>query len=231
MNLATLATALRKKIGSPSTTDVPDSPNIYGHINNAYNEIFNKYKFKRRRGKAKFTTSAGIGKYIVSDLTDVIYTVWDRTNGRSLEKVGKTILSQRDYASTPPASVQDGIPTQWDHAETYLHLLPVPNGAFVIEFVYRVIFSALATTDAVPVIPLSWHRGIVILAAHMYYDDEGGDPQKATYHKNAFKDWVADQPVEEHEETESIDSGVQIPTLGGPSLTRRPDGTWWDSLP
>lgn len=228
MNLTQLTAAVRTRIGNPSTTDVPDA-SIYTHANQAYQEIFTKYKFKRRRGKAKFSTQVGISKYIVSDLTDVIYTVWDRTNGKPLEKIGKTILSQKDYASTPPTSVQNGKPTQWDHAETYLHLLPAPDGVYVIEFVYRVIFIALTTGAQVPIIPLSWHRGIVILAAHVYYDDEGADPQKATYHKNAFKDWVSDQPVEEHEETEAVDSGVQIPTLGGPSMNRKPDGTWWDS--
>jgi hypothetical protein len=84
----------------------------------------------------------------------------------------------------------------------------------------------------VPVIPVYWHRGIVILAAHLYFDDEGNDVAKARYHKSAFKDWVADQPVEEHEETEAIDSGVEVPTLGiGFQRTRQPDGVAWDALP
>ena len=228
MTLAQLRTALRLRIGSPSTTDVPDA-NLTGHVNSAYQEILNKYKFKRRRGKAKFSTQIGVSKYIVSDLTDVIYTVWDRTNGKMLERVGKTKLAQEDYNSTPPTSVQNGKPTQWDHAETYLHLLPAPDAVYQIEFVYKVIFVALSLDADVPIIPFNWHRGIIILGAHIYYDDEGSDPQKAVYHKNQFRDWVADQPVEEHEATESIDSGVQVPSLSGGAMTRRPDGIWWDS--
>lgn len=223
---------MRTRIGNPSTTDVPDTPNLDQHLNDAYQEILNKYKSKRRRARARFTTTIGTDKYKVDGLTDVIYKVWDRTNGVQLEYVGKTKLAESDYDASPNALVQNAHPQRWAHIETYLQLLPPPDGAYVIEFVYKVMYTALVNATDVPVIPVTWHRGIPILAAHMYYDDEGGDPAKATYHKNAFRDWVADQPAEEHEEAEAIDSGVEVPTLSRSAATRRrPDGTAWDSLP
>src|SRR5436190_17168671 len=96
MNLVTMRGSLRRRIGNPTVTDVPDT-NLTGHINNAYQEIFNKYKFKRRRGRAKFNTVIGTSKYDVSSVTNVIYKIWDRTNGRELERVGSNVLSERDY--------------------------------------------------------------------------------------------------------------------------------------
>ncbi len=232
MQLSELRTRLRSRIGNPSTIDVPDTPNLDQHINDAYQEIFNKYKSKRRRARARFSTVIGKDKYNVSGLTDVIYKVWDRTNGRRLEYVGTNTLADKDYDTIPNALVQNAKPERWAHIETYLQLLPPPDGVYVVEFVYKVTYTALVTTTDVPVLPVTWHRGIYILAAHMYYDDEGGDPVKALYHLNKFKDWASDQPVEEHEETEAIDSGVQIPTLKKSIRTqRRPDGTFWDSIP
>jgi len=225
-----LRNSVRTRIGNPSTTDVPDT-NLTTHVNDAYQEIFNKYKFKRRRARAKFTTTIGADKYNVSALTDVIFKVWDRTNGRELDKVGTNILAERDYDASPNALVQNARPQKWTYIETYLQLLPPPDGAYSIEFVYKVIFAPLVGDSDVPVISANWHRGIVILASHMYYDDEAGDPTKAMYHLTKFKDWVSDQPVEEHEETEAIDAGVEVPSLAAQASSRRPDGVAWDILP
>jgi hypothetical protein len=227
MNLSELTTFVRKRIGSPSVADVSDG-NIIGHINDAYQEIFNKYKFKRRRTRLRFTTVSGKDKIDVSAVTDVIYKVWDRTNGRELTKVGTNTLATQDYDT---AGTLPGKPLKWDYFETYLQILPVPDGAYVLEFVCKIQFTPL-TGNTIPLIPTYWHRGIGILAAAMYYDDEGNDPVKATYHQNRFDKWVSDQPVEEHEETEAIDSGVEIPTLAAQmSTSRKPDGVAWDSLP
>jgi hypothetical protein len=233
MNLSDLRGALRSRIGNPSTTDVPDTPNLDKHINDACQEILNKYKFKRRRARAQFTTVAGQDKYSVAALTDVVYKAWDRTNGRELTYVGTNVLSEQDYNASPNNLVVNGKPDKWAHIETYLQILPPPDGAYCIEFVYKVIFVALTSASDVPVIPLPWHRGIYILASALYYDDEASDHAKAVYHRGAFKDWVSDQPVEEHEQTEAIDSGVEIPTLSAGSLSsqRKPDGIAWDTLP
>jgi hypothetical protein len=228
MNFLELKTALRSRIGNPSVGDVTDA-SLGTHVNDAYQEIFDKYKFKRRRARAKFSTVIGADKYVINTLTDVIFKVWDRTNGRELTKVGSNVLAERDYDG---ALVRNGRPEQWDYKETYLQLLPPPDGAYAIELYFKAFFCALVADNDVPLIPSSWHRGIYILAAHLYYDDEAGDSTKAMYHLMKFKDWVSDKPVEEHEETEAIDSGVEVPTLAAQrSSSRRPDGVAWDLLP
>lgn len=229
MNLSEFRSRLRIRIGNPSTTDVPDTPNLDQHINDAGQEIFDKYKFKRRRARAQFTTVVGQDKYSVSQLTDVIFKAWDRTNGRELTYVGTNVLAEQDYNASPNNLIQNGKPDKWTYIESYFQVLPPPDGAYCIEFVYKVIYSALTQTSDVPVIPLSWHRGMVILASALYYEDEAQDKAKATYHHDAFDKWVADKPVEEHEQTEAVDSAVEIPTLSPDFATlRKPDGIFWD---
>ena len=231
MNLSELEIMVRKRIGNPSLTDVPNA-NLDTHINNAYQEIFDKYKFKRRRGRARFTTIVGQDKYTVNTLTDIIFKAWDRTNGVPLEFIGKTKLAEMDYDASPNNLVQNGKPAKWAFIETYFQVLPPPDGAYCIEFVYRVILSLLSQPSDTPIIPLSWHRGIGILASSIYYGDEGTDITKSEFHQRAFDKWVADKPVEEHEQTEAIDSGVEVPTLkqSGTDI-RRPDGIFWDMIP
>lgn len=232
MQLTELRLRVRSRIGNPNQTDVPDSPNLDQHINGAYQEIFNKYKFKRRRALGKFTTVVGVDKYDVSGQTDVIYKAWDRTNGTLLEKIGKTKIAQRDFDASPNALVQNGKPDKWAHVETYFQVFPPPDGLYSIEFLYKVRPAILSNAPDTPIIPSVWHRGIVILGAAIYYEDEGADPAKAVFNRNAFRDWVSDMPVEEHEETEAVDSGVELPSLGSGRGSRgSPDGAWWDRLP
>jgi hypothetical protein len=221
MTLSELREKLRSRIGNP---DLLNS-DLDAHLNSALLEIWNKYKFQSRKARAHFQTASGKDKYSVSSITDVIYTVWDRTNKMRLERIAKTGLAERDYAG-----VQSGKPQFWAHIEGYLQLLPVPDGIYTIEFVYKPRCPVLVKDLDVPAIPPTWHRGIYILASAIYYEDQAGDPMRAAYHRRSFQEWVADQPVEEHEETEAIDSGVEIPTLSTQS-TRRPDGVWWDALP
>src|SRR6266849_6864187 len=106
MMLSEIRTAVRTRIGNPSTSDVTDV-SLNGHINDAYQEIFNKYKFKRRRGRARFSTIIGAGKYDTSTLTNVIYKAWDRTNGRELTKIGTNVLAEKDYDNSASLSVQN----------------------------------------------------------------------------------------------------------------------------
>lgn len=223
MILPELRDRLRRRIGNPSVTDVPDS-DLDTHINGAYQFIWNRYRFRARRGLGKLQTVAGSPRYSISPVTDIIYQVWDRTNGRRLVRIGTRGMAERDYVAAVA-----GRPEAWNYVETYLHLFPTPDGVYEIEFEFKRRFEPLRNVDA-PVIPEPWHQGIVVLAAAMYYEDQAIDPMKAQYHRNLWKDFVSDMPVELHEETESVDSAVSIPTLGSTKV-RTPDGIWWDIEP
>lgn len=199
---------VRRRIGNPTTTDVVDSV-ITGHINDAYEEVRDKFKHTRGRKREQFTTTINVGRYKISDVTETLYKAWDRTNKLELERVGINVLTEEDFDGT-----LIGKPTKIARFEDYVQLLPVPDGAYVIELYLKEIFTPLVGVNDVPDIPQAWHRGVCILAAFNYYDVDGGDAAKATYQMQVFKNWLEDKPVEAHDETEGIDSGVEIPSLG-----------------
>jgi len=199
---------VRRRIGNPTTIDVPDAT-ITGHINDAYEEIRDKFKHTRGRKREQFTTTINIGRYKISDVTETLYKAWDRTNDRELERVGINVLAEQDFDDA-----LTGKPTKIARFEDYVQLLPVPNGAYVIELYLKEIFTPLVGANDVPDLPQAWHRGICMLAAFGYYDTDGKDAAKASYQMSVYKNWLTDKPVEAHEETESIDSGVEIPSLG-----------------
>lgn len=203
-----MRTALRTRIGTPSVADVAESV-LTDQLNEALEEIRDKYKFLRARGRAKFTTTIGVGKYRISSIADTILRVWDRTNKRRLDKIGPTQIAASDFDSPT-----NGKPLQYARFEDYLQLLPPPDAAIVIEFLYRSRVTLLAADGDSPDIPAAWHKGVVILAAFNYFDGVAKDIQKAVYEKGAFKDWVADKPVEAHEEDATLDAAVEIPELG-----------------
>lgn len=207
MTLTLLQQYVRRRIGNPSATDVTDAT-LAGHVNDAYEEIRDKYKHTRGRARATFSTVLGTDKYRITDVTEVLYKAWDRTNDQELEVVGINYLVENDFID----SVQ-GKPVKVGRFEDYIQLLPVPNGVYQIELYYKEKFTALVNSSDIPDLPDAWHRGIGILASFNYYDVDGRDAAKATYQMQVYKNWLTDKPVESHEETEAIDSGVEMPSL------------------
>lgn len=184
-------------------------------LNDALEELRDKYRFLRGRGRAKFTTTLGVDKYRISAITDTLLRVWDRTNKRRLDKIGPLQVAKIDFASPV-----NGKPTQYARFEDYIQFFPPPDGAYVMELFYRAKGTSLVADGDIPDIPTTWHKGITILAAFGYYDGEAKDIPKAVYENNAFKSWVSDKPSEADEEAATIDAGVELPTLNSPSSER-----------
>jgi hypothetical protein len=220
MNLGELRAIVRRRIGNPSAADVPDSV-LNGHINDAAEEIQDKYSFVRLRKRARFTTTAGTDKYLISPLTEIIYKVWDRTNKLELVKVGANYVASREFDGLPNAK-----PRFYARFEDYVQLLGdgggAPDGAYDIEMLYRAKFATMTDDTHEPEVPEPWHKGISLLAAYNYYDADGKDAAKAQAQWLAWRNWVADKPVEAHEETEAIDSGVELPGLAAGVPLRLP---------
>lgn len=198
---------LRRRVGNPSATDVTDTV-LTGHINDAIEEIRDKYKILAATPRARFTTGIGTARYMLSTLTDTVLKVWDRTNGKELTKVGINYVAANDNVN-----VTNGKPLKWGRFEDYLELFPPPDGAYVIEVLYREFYTALIADVDVPDIPAAWHRGAVILAAFNYYDVDGKDAVKSKYQMDVWKNWLQDKPVEAHEEQAAAGTGVELPTI------------------
>jgi hypothetical protein len=210
VDLQTMRTRLRERIGSPSTTDVTDAA-LNSHINLALEEVGNKYAFHKMRKRCRFTTEQGVSKYALPSDIAAVLRLANITSKRKLEKRG-----DRDIANSDQL---EGEPTKYVRYRDYTELLPIPDGEYVIEVYYKVVLTEITADTEEPVIPQPWHMGVVLLARWYYYDAQGDIP-KASYAMQSFDKWVQDKPVEIHEESVDIDSGVELPTITEVDTTR-----------
>lgn len=206
MDLDTMRTSLRKKIGNPTTGEVADA-DLTGYLNTAYRRIANRYAFRKMRGRATFDTVASTYQYSLPSNAVAVTAVRNQTDKVKLDRIGEHQVARYTTDVTT-----EGSPVQYARFENYIQLFPVPDAVYTIEVYYKVVITALSANADVPVIPESWHEGIVLLARWVYYDEQP-DYAKAQYALGVFKDWVAEQPVEVHEETVDLDAAVELPTL------------------
>ncbi len=213
MDLLTLRTRVRKQVGNPTTVDVPDA-DLTQHVNTAYRDISNKYRFHKVRKLCTFPTVAGTRRYGLPTDCAAVIRVRDTTNEVRLEK-----LDDMRAAHLIDTDVE-GKPTQYTRYRDWLDLHPTPDDVYTIEVFYKGEIVDLSADGDDPVLPTSWHEGIIKLAKYYYYDEQGDIP-KATSAFNAYELWASRQPIEVDEEKVDFDSGVSLPTLGnvlGPRL-------------
>lgn len=217
MNVQTMYTLLRARIGNPSLVDVPNTK-LITMLDLAYQDIADRYRFHRKRKRCQFYTLKGQARYdLPADLIS-LFRVSDTTNNVKLEKIGDRQLSSRADATAV------GKPTRYVRYRDWVELDPIPdygNGlgvsdpsatGYLMELFYKYTLPILTADGDIPTIPTGWHIGIVVLAKYYYYEDQGDAP-KANLAMEAWKLWVADKPTEIDEESVDIDSGVEILTL------------------
>lgn len=204
MNLSDMRTSLRRKIGNPGTTEVPNAT-LDEHLNNAYRDLATKFAHPKARKICSFPTVADSAAYGLPTAIGGILRVWDDTNKKRLEKIG-----DRRYAELP--TMETGKPDRYVRLRDFIELIPTPDDAYTIFIHYTETIADLVQTDDVPVIPIPWHVGIVFLA-RWYYRDDQGDLPKASYALNAYNGWLSNRPTTFDEETVDIDSAVELPTL------------------
>lgn len=207
MNLSELRVKLRSRIGDPTVIDVPDSE-LDMHINSAYVEIADTYRFHTVRKLCKFSTVVGTARYGIPDDCLVVMEVRDLTNEKKLEKYGGRRVFEQTSVTT------NGFPFAYARFRNWVELVPPPDGVYEIEMHYKADVVELAGDTATPTIPKPWHEGILRLAKYYYYEDQGDVPKSVAAY-NAYDVWVSRKPVEVDEEKRDFDSGVSIPTLSG----------------
>lgn len=217
MRLDAMRTQLRQRIGSPTATDVTDAT-LTDHLNSAYLDIADRYRFHKARKRCQFRTVQGEPRYdMPSDLL-AIYRISDTTNNVKLEKWGDRQLSSRTDTTT------QGKPLRYVRYRDWVELDPLPdygNGlafddplvtGYLMEVFYKYAIAAMVGDADVPGIPSSWHEGIVRMAKYYYYENIADAPKAAMAYE-AFKLWVSDKPTEIDEESVDIDSGVEVLSL------------------
>lgn len=209
MQLSVMRDQLRLKIGKPTIGDVPDA-DLTTHINSAYIDIADKYRFHKARKRCTFPTVIGTARYGLPTDCLAVYGLRNVTNGGKLYKFGDGELGERlpgDAAQTTAA------PSRYVTFRAYIELDPIPNAIYTLELFYKAGLVNLVLDADLPLIPLPWHTGIVLLARWYYYDGQKHDLPKAQYAWNSWKAWISNKPNEIDEEKRDIDSGVRVPTL------------------
>lgn len=223
LTLLDLRNRLRSSIGNLTSTDDAGDALLNQHINSAYEDISNKFRFHKMRKLCDFSTVAGTRRYGIPDGATEVYQVRDLTNNNKLEKLGQRRAEELPIAVdgvVDPVSLR-GKPVKYVRTRDFLELHPTPDGTYLIRVFYKAEYTPLVSDADTPVLPDSWHRGIGMLARWYFYD-QSGDLAKAEQSLNSFNRWVADQPSEVDEETRQLDSGVEIPTLSRDVGSRYP---------
>lgn len=217
MNLSEMRVKLRRRIGNPTVNAVTDVQ-LNDHINDAYTEIADRFRFHQVRKRCVFTTEDGRESYGIPTEATTILRVRDNTNGVKLEKFDDRRMAERRVAD---GELPTGFPIHYARYRDYLSLDPVPNGAYEIEVYYKRSMTNLLNDADVPVLPVVWHEGIVKLARFKYFEDVLDLP-KARVAQDFWQNWLSDKPTELDEEKVDFDSGVSVPTLEQ-GLDRRQD--------
>lgn len=210
MQLSDLTAKLRRAVGDPSTTDVTDDE-LHDYINDAYLDICDRYKFHITRKLCSFDTVAGTSQYNLPDDIYNVISVRNTTNETRLRKVDQL------YVAEAVGTATQGTPEKWTRFRNYMQLFPTPDAVYNIRVFYKCQVDRLTDDNEVPIIPESWHRGIRLLARHMYYDDRSFMPQ-ANYALQIWSNWASTKTDEiADEEYWDNDKGVNVPELGTPN--------------
>lgn len=204
MDFLTIRTRLRKRVGNPSVTDVPDA-DLNDAINSAYSDIAVKYKFFKVRRVCTFNTVVGQAKYMLPSGCFAVLRIRDNTNKKWLAKGG-----DRDYAARTDDT--SGKPERYVRYRDWLALMPPSDGVYELEMYYKAKPADLSLDADEPLIPEPWQEGLVRLAKYYYFEDKGDLP-KAESALRVYDKWAEEMPLEFDDEAESIDSGVELPTL------------------
>lgn len=222
MNLLEIRTRLRRRVGSPDATDVTDA-SLNEFINTAYRDIASRFRFHKVRKLCTFDTIASTSRYGLPTDCEVVLRLRDQTTGMKLRKEDDSFEAGLEGV----ADTVEGVPASYLRQRDWVKISPVPDGVYTIEVFYKAGITDLVNDTDSPVIPASWHEGIVKLARHGFYDD-AGDVPKAQYALQNYASWLSTKSIEVDEEKVDMDKGVRIPSLSRPYRRDYPYGYDFD---
>lgn len=219
MNFLDLRAALRRSVKNPDETDAPQI-DLGVYINEGYRDLAGRFAYHQTRRRCTFVTVRSQAKYqLPPDIASVL-RLRDNTHGRKLWKAGDRAIAEQRIPKF------EFWPRYYIRYRNYVELIPTPDAdGYVVEVFYIAIPGLLSADTDVPVLPETWHRGI-ILRARWYFFLDRGDSAQATEALNSFTVWVSDKPSEIEDESVDIDGSVEVPELSIPLYSNR--HTKWD---
>jgi len=211
MNLSEIESMIRERVSSPTETDQPKAK-LYACANLAYRDLADRFHFREVRGRLRFETDTTHNIYALPatwyEVIRVRYADSD-DRGRRLEKVGPNVAFDLDSGAIA------GKPTHyamWGHE---IQLYPPPDDVYAIELVAKFEPPKLVSPGDIPLLPVSWHYGIVSLGCWYYWDGGGvRNPAAAQLAMTSFATWTAGRPKPTLNELEDLEQAVEVPTLG-----------------
>lgn len=209
MDLLAMRTRLRERVGNPDTTDIPDAT-LDLRINEALVDIMDEYNFHAAKTiDESIDTVADQRDYDLPEGIDVIIGVRDNTNGRKLRKMDRGQYDELVAA----ADAESAQPTRFFRDATKIYLDPPPDDIYNLRLRYRQATVELADDTDEPVIPTSWHIGIVLLARYKYWEVLQ-DVAKMMVADQAWQKWVSNKSDEIAEELKADnDAAIRVPSL------------------
>lgn len=215
MILSEMRDSLRRKVGNPTDTDVSDT-DLNRYLNESQRYIGDRFPFQMTRTLVTFPTVVGTTRYeLPSDLNTLMY-VANRTTRRPLRRRRANARGLTEAPSTTPAE-----PSHYNRALGWLEFNCKPDKVYTIALFYKNDMADLVNDGDEPVIPLSWHDGIVKFARYLFYDEKQ-DFAKAQYMYASWTLWLESKPDELQDELLYDDDGaIEMPTLLGSEHPRR----------
>lgn len=205
MNLTQFRTALRARVGNPTTAEVPDTE-LTDRINESVKDIADRYGFHKGRKVVTFPTVIDTPRYALPTDCLVVMKLRHPLENEQLRKRDETWASER-------MTLDAGRPTDYLRERDWVQLFPTPDDVYILELMYKAAPASLLADVDEPVTPVSWDEGVLLLARAKYWDFRL-DVQKATHAYNVWERWVSTKPSEISEELFADDTeGVIIPTL------------------
>lgn len=208
MNLLELRNSLRRHVGNPTVTDIPDV-NLDGLLNEANRFIMDTYPFHASRSLWVFDTVAGTKRYQLPADLSTLMLVGNRTRRYRIRKKDM----QNQFRAENQIVTHTGPPVYYSRALDWIQFDPIPDAVYSIALMYKnTVADMVHDTDVSP-IPLVWHPGIVRYARYLFYDEKQ-DFGRAQYAYASWTLWVGNKPSELQEELlHDSETGAELPFL------------------
>lgn len=179
MNLSTMRTAVRTRMGNPSTDGFYSDSQLNDLINEALHFVSSMDDWPWLQTSETITTAAGDGEYTPN-------ANWVRTKQLYINESEPFILISlaevNNYGST------QGEPAAYHIYDEDLYLRPVPSGVYSVVHQYIRKETDLSADGDSPIMPSQFHYAIVEFASYLALA-RAGYIERAQSARKAYEDW------------------------------------------